>query len=375
MKKLSLSLLAALLASAAHADINHQGVSEIKIGERAFVEASLTPVEAIKTARLYFKSNLSEQFIYVDLDLNGELLSANLPAPGESMQNIEYFFAVKYSSGVLEQSSVYNLAISNEWLSSAQASYNKTLTVHSELDKSKDDTEQYSDKLKNVYNAGKMLDASGQPVNLANYSNSSSVASSANANTVAGSSTAAVSSSSVVVATGLSTATGLSAATWAGVGAGTAAVALAAGGSGGNDGVDTSSRPVIATDFEGRYTLLLKTSTLSKQLVDYSECLSGAVFRLNNVDISVDGSSFSATASGFSDFLNGSVSGATASVAAGSGDVSSTVEGISSTDQLTWTAFSLSRDSNGSLSSNSFLLTTYEQGIAECEYQASIESE
>ncbi len=366
-------MLAALFVSAAHADINHQGVSPIKIGERAFVEASLAPVEAIKSARLYFKSNLSEQFIYVDLDLNGETLSANLPAPGESMQNIEYFFAVKYSSGVLEQSSVYNLAISNEWLASAQANYKEALTVHSELDKSKDNTEQYSDKLKNVYNAGKMLDASSQPVNLANYSgytvNTSSLASTATVNTAAGSSTVAVSSSTLV------TATGLSAATWAGIGGGTAAVALASGGGSSNDSVGTSSKPATAADFEGRYTLLLKTSTLTQQLVDYSECLSGAVFRLNNVDISVDGSAFSVTATGFSNFLKGSVSSTTASVAEGSSDVSSAVEGISSTDQLAWTAFSLALDSEGKLSSNAFLLTTYEQGTAECEYQAIIESE
>ncbi len=223
MKNFKLSLLGLLVACAANADVDHTPFGPIKIGERAKVEAQLTDAEPIKSARLYFKSNLSDKFSYVDLDMSGSSIFAQLPAPGPTMQAIEYFFAVKYSNGELEQTPVYGLNIDGQWDEAVAKQYAQALAAYTELDKEDDDSlSGFVDNVRSGFQAAKLLNKLGSAVELSSFSNFTVVSGPTSA--AAG---GAASSSSTF---------GSNAGVIAGGAAAAAALALAAGGGGGSKG-------------------------------------------------------------------------------------------------------------------------------------------
>ena len=119
MNKIILAVFGLLISLSAMGAIKHEPFGPIKIGERANVAAKHISNQKIAQARLYFKSNLSTTFSHVELNLTQRLLHATLPAPGQSMSQIEYFFAIKYQNKKFEKSPVYGLNISNEWLPEA----------------------------------------------------------------------------------------------------------------------------------------------------------------------------------------------------------------------------------------------------------------
>jgi hypothetical protein len=239
--KFKFALLSFCIACAANAEVEHNSFGPIKIGERAKVIGNLTDNKSIEQARLYFKSNLSQKFSFTELDMEGKSLYASLPAPGQSMLNIEYFFAVKYGNGELEQTSVYSLNIDREWDAAAKQ-YQKSLSIYSELDDDEGDgLLGFVDNLKTVYQYGKLLNEVGTAVELASYSNYTVVAGSPV------SSGAAVSSASAAT----TASSGLGVLGWTGIGLATVAGGALAAGSSSDDDDDDGSGDFDTSDQSG----------------------------------------------------------------------------------------------------------------------------
>lgn len=224
MKLKTLSLIACCVSFALQAQVTHEPSDAIKVGERSVISGTLDNTKAIKEARLYFKSNLSDTFIFVDLDKNGLVLQSSLPAPGPSMGQIDYFFAVKYQDGSFEQSDVFGTKVSGEWDEDSKKAYSDILEVQSELDPSQVTTEDFANYVTYGYQASKLLGSAGNTVSLSSL----------------GSYSATMSSTSVAAASGAAGIGGLSMTT---LGIGAAVVvgggAIAAGSrSSGEDGAD-----------------------------------------------------------------------------------------------------------------------------------------
>ena len=239
--KFKLALLSFCVIFGANAEVTHNAFGPIKIGERAKVVGDLTDDKSISEARLYFKSNLSQKFSFTELDMEGASLIASLPAPGQSMQNIEYFFAIKYGDGELEQSDVYQLNIDKDWDEIAAEKYDKSLEVYSELEKDEGDgLLGFVDDLKTAYQYGKLINKVGTAVELASYSNYTTVAGSSSS--VAASSTASTAATSTAAAS-----TGIGTLGYVGIGAAVVGGAAAAGGGGSSS---SSSDDDDDTDFD-----------------------------------------------------------------------------------------------------------------------------
>jgi hypothetical protein len=226
VKLKTLSLIACCVSFALQAEVVHIPSDGIKIGERTTISGALDNSKAIKEARLYFKSNLADTFIFVDLDKNGRVLQSNLPAPGPSMGQIDYFFAIKYQDGSFERSDVFGAKIKGEWDEDSKKAYSDVLEVQSELDPSKVTTEDFANNVAYGYQATKLVGGAGNSMNLSALGTTYTAA-------VAGST--AVSTTAVAAGTfgGLSMTTiGIGAAAVVGAGA------AATGGSTGEDGKD-----------------------------------------------------------------------------------------------------------------------------------------
>ena len=255
--KFKIALISLCVTYAVNAEVSHDAFGPIKIGERAKVVGNLTDNKSIKQARLYFKSNLSQKFSFTDLDMEGKSLYASLPAPGQSMQKIDYFFAVKYGNGELEQTSVYSLNIDSEWDAAAAKQYQKSLSVYSELDEDEGDgLLGFVDDIKTVYQYGKLLNEIGSAVELASYSNYTAVAGSPASSGAALSSSAAASS-------------GIGTLGWVGIGvatlAGGAAIAASASDDDDDEEFDTSGQSGL-TGQEGVVRVFLSWDSSSTDL-------------------------------------------------------------------------------------------------------------
>lgn len=231
MKLKTLSLIACCVSFALQAEVTHIPSDGIKIGERSTISGVLDNTKAIKEARLYFKSNLSDTFIFVDLDKNGLVLQSNLPAPGPSMEQIEYFFAVKYQDGSFERSDVFGTKIKGEWDKDSKKAYSDVIEVQSELDPSKVTTEDFANNVAYGYQASKLLGGSGNAMSLSTVGGYTTV--------VSGSSVAGGAAATGTAASGFA---GLSMTT-IGIGVGAVVVggAAVAGSSSGSDGAKEST--------------------------------------------------------------------------------------------------------------------------------------
>lgn len=234
MKLKTLSLIACCVSFALQAEVTHIPSDGIKIGERSTISGTLDNTKAIKEARLYFKSNLSDTFIFVDLDKNGLVLQSNLPAPGPSMGQIDYFFAVKYQDGSFERSDVFGTKIKGEWDKDSKKAYSDVLEVQSELDPSKVTTEDFANNVAYGYQATKLLGGSGNAMNLSSLGGYTAV--------VSGSGTAAGGVAGAAAGTGAA-AGGFAGLSMTTIGVGIGAVVVGGGAvaasSSGKDGADT----------------------------------------------------------------------------------------------------------------------------------------
>ncbi len=197
-------VLCLVIATGVYADVEHSPLDAVKIGERAHVVAKLTDDKGIQNARLYFKSNLSNKFSFLDLEMTNQSLFTQLPAPGPSMVNIEYFFVVKYRNGELEQSSVYLVKVDNEWSEGTKKAYADAIRINSELSEDEDsELSGFVDNIRFAYQASKLLNQSGFATSFASYSNysvvSSSAVSTSSSTTAATTTTSAASSSGMGV--------------------------------------------------------------------------------------------------------------------------------------------------------------------------------
>ncbi len=197
-------LLSLVIITHVYADVVHEPISVVKIGERSHVEAKLTDSKSIKSARLYFKSNLSNKFSFLDLEMSNQRLYTLLPAPGPSMANIEYFFVVKYGSGELKQSLVYSVNVNNEWSEGTKKAYADAIRINSELSEDEDsELSGFVDNIRFAYQASKLLNQSGFATSFASYSNysvvSGSTVSASSSTTAATTTTSAASSSGMGV--------------------------------------------------------------------------------------------------------------------------------------------------------------------------------
>ncbi|GAA6170935.1 hypothetical protein NBRC116592_06050 [Colwellia sp. KU-HH00111] len=219
MKLKTLSLLACCVSLASQAEVTHIPSDGIKIGERTTISGVLDNSKAIKEARLYFKSNLSDSFIFVDLDKNGLVLQSDLPAPGPSMGQIDYFFAVKYKDGSFERSDVFGTKVKGEWDKDSKKAYSDVLEVQSELDPSKVTTEDFANNVTYGYQASQLLGSSGNALNLSSVSGYTVTASS---------SASAAGSSAATASTGAAAGSGAAAGGFAGLSTTTIAVGVGA---------------------------------------------------------------------------------------------------------------------------------------------------
>jgi hypothetical protein len=237
VKLKTLSLIACCVSFALQAQVTHEPSDAIKVGERSVISGTLDNTKAIKEARLYFKSNLSDTFIFVDLDKNGLVLQSNLPAPGPSMEQIDYFFAVKYQDGSFDQSDVFGAKVSGEWDEDSKKAYSDILEVQSELDPSQVTTEDFANNVTYAYQASKLLGSAGNSVSLSSV----------------GSYSATMSSTGVAAGSGVAGIGGLSMTT---IGIGAAVVVgggaiAASSGSSGEDGADINTVIVNGEVIEG----------------------------------------------------------------------------------------------------------------------------
>jgi hypothetical protein len=234
-----LVLVALFAASSVFASVTHDAFGPVSIGERATVKGAWGG-ERISDARLYFKSNLSSKFSFVELDLEGEDLVAQLPAPGATMSEIEYFFAVTQNDGELIRSSVYSLSVSKQWAEGASANQQKAIEAFSELSESDENgLIGFIDNVKTVYQAAKLVDKIGTAIELASLSNYSVVAgpSATTATSTASNASSASTSSSAAGSAASAGGMGVLGATAAVVG-GVAVAGAVAGASGGDDDDD-----------------------------------------------------------------------------------------------------------------------------------------
>ncbi len=253
MKLKTLSLLACCVSLASQAEVTHIPSDGIKIGERTTISGVLDNSKAIKEARLYFKSNLSDSFIFVDLDKNGLVLQSDLPAPGPSMGQIDYFFAVKYKDGSFERSDVFGTKVKGEWDKDSKKAYSDVLEVQSELDPSKVTTEDFANNVTYGYQASQLLGGSGSALNLSTASSYTAVVSSGG--TATGSSAAA---STGAGAAGSGAASGAAAGGFAGlstttIAVGAGAIAVGAGAvasTSGKKGEDVETTTIIVNGVE-----------------------------------------------------------------------------------------------------------------------------
>ncbi len=384
MKMFKLSLLGMLVAGSVNAEVNHTPFGPIKIGERAKVESTLTDDEAIKDARLYFKSNMSKSFSYTDLNMSGANLFASLPAPGPSMQNIEYFIAVKYVNGELEQTPVYSLNISGDWDESAKQEYANAVLAYTELSKQEDDSlNGFVDNVRSGFQAAKLLNKLGSAVELSNFSNYAVVAGPTSSGSAGVGATAGAGSSSSFGNAG-----------WVAAGAG-AAAALALAAAGGAEEKDEAEKEeeeknaIIFPqeeedefDPEGSYVVTLSGANSLESGSSLNDCEAGAILRFSPVSlIRTGGDDIEIDLGGVK--MDGKIlnsDNTSILIFDGESGVNSDlITGLKSTTKIAWSTFTLDFEKlNSEFSSNSFTLETKDDNgvddvfVSECKYSVTM---
>lgn len=357
-------------------EFNHTPAGPIKIGQRYLVSSSVDSSIKISEARLYFKSDLSENFSFMPLEYTTGQLFTNLPAPGASMTYIDYFFVVKpVASGSSDEkldvrkSSVYRLYLSAEWEDEAASQYQQSIQVMSELSDGEGGIVGFIDDLKTVYQVAYLISKSGELLNFATLSNYSVVSGSGSA--LAGSSSALTGTSTTVATTPVAT-TGIGMGTIGTIAGGVALAGAAAGGGGGDPKVVTpppnTSLPTTPS-YSGDYIFTLETQGEPQQLAAYGSCLSGAKYNFSNAKVVHENSSINLyldSSLSAAESMSGTISNSTASISSGSVNVSS-IPTFASTDSLDWDSLSIDFSSN-QFSSSIFILTTSELGVRECAY-------
>ncbi len=385
-------MLGLLIASSVHAEVNHTPFGPIKIGERAKVESTLTDNEAIKDARLYFKSNVSKSFSYTDLNMSGANLFASLPAPGPSMQNIEYFIAVKYVNGELEQTPVYSLHISGDWDERAKQEHANAVLAYTELSKQEDDSlNGFVDNVRSTFQAVKLVNKLGSAVELSSFSNFSVVAGPTSSSAAGAAGAASSGSSGSFGNIG-----------WIGAGAAaTVAAAAAAGGSSAEEeeNDDLVPSPIVPSpivpaqqeqepfDPEGSYEVTLSGpsvqddfsngQSLESDNSDQGDCAIGSVLRFSPVNLTISGNDNVNIDLGGGATMSGELDGSKVQIFPGSAPVSGLGHVIRSTEQIAWDNSLILdfNESNSHFTSSEFLLHTQESIpgtstlVTECTYR------
>jgi hypothetical protein len=351
-------------------EFNHTPTGPIKIGERYLVSTKMEPMQKVSEARLYFKSDLSLNFSFMSLDLTSNKFFTNLPAPGQSMKYIDYFFVIKPRSPSrtnkqleVVKSSVYRLYVSEEWQDDTKKKYQASIKVMSELNEDKGGPIGFVDDVKTLYQAAQLISKAGKLLNFATLSNYPVIAGSS---AIAGSSTAVAGTSvsaSSTAAVSSTAAAGMGIGTIGAVSAVGVAAAVAVSGSSSDDGSTTEKE----LNYDGAYTVNIE-GVLSGNLS--GDCFAGASLTFSNVELSVSGSSI------ILDFGTGTMSGTfsngTASIDVGNIAIEPGTPGFNSTDNIQWSSFTVTWSGESSFTSNSFTLDTFEIGVNECSYQSTL---
>lgn len=216
----------------------HEPVTEAKAGERVRLRIRVNKADHFDIARLYFKSNITDDYNFVVADSLGSYsYIAELPAATEQISEIKYLFLFKSKAGEIIKTQVFEYKISG--LSAIPAS-KSPIQVYSELDKAPKKIEGFDDNI--TIDIAESSAKFGVVAGLAELFNSGAAGATSAAGTGAGATASATTVTTVnAIQVSVATAGGLSTTAMVGIGVGGAAGVGAIASSGGSSGSGSSS--------------------------------------------------------------------------------------------------------------------------------------
>ncbi len=166
--RLPLALVAflSLLCSMAVSALEHTPVTSIGVGQRAIIKVNLGNSDQVKLARVYFRGNLDSKYNFVVLNhQGGGIYTAELPAPGKSLTQIDYRIVTQASDGAVSKSPKYSIAVTATGAGSGTAVAAGTgfIQVYSELPRDLSaDNSGFDDNIRPVYNAARVSGSAGE---------------------------------------------------------------------------------------------------------------------------------------------------------------------------------------------------------------------
>jgi len=125
-----------LAAAGATTKIKHEPLVYYNSGKRIAAEAEISDGEGINLVRLYFKSDIQAEYLFVPMDsVSRGTYQGILPAPNTTAKYITYLFLVVNSSNVVVRSQEFTMHLNDDKKTPAwqQAAADDQITLYSEL--------------------------------------------------------------------------------------------------------------------------------------------------------------------------------------------------------------------------------------------------
>jgi len=374
---ISSSLLISFPVLSNQQKIIHDPIANTQTGKRLQINTQIQDPQGVSLVRAYFKHETGNNYMFVNLmSQNGKFYSGELPASSIANSQMQYLLLVKNDANQVYKSQEFNVQIN---AGSALAMQQPLLQVYTELNHAPKEITGFTDSLTiDIAESSVKYGVVAQLYGSSNTSTITAMTGASNSGTVAVTTTTSAASSSAAaaaVSTSSTTAAGVTAAAATGISttaivAGVAVVggvAAAAASSSDDDEPEPEPEPEEPIDYSGVYTVNLDGS-LNNNIA--GDCFSGAQLRFTNVNLAISGTTITL------DFNTGTMTGSitenNVSITSGTLAIEPGTPGFSSTDEISWPNFSAQFSNENSLSSSSFQLNSFETGVEECGYQATL---
>lgn len=167
--RMLVALIAVMLSAAsAYAAVTHAPPSSVVSGQRALIKVQLDNPQGVKVARVYFKGGLDKKYNFVVLNhQGGGVFTAELPAPGANLKEIDYRIVTQSADGAVYKSPLHTINVAAGGASAAGAAVAAAaaggfISVYSELPQDlSSSSSSFDDNLKVTYNASRVSTSAG----------------------------------------------------------------------------------------------------------------------------------------------------------------------------------------------------------------------
>lgn len=148
--------------------VEHSPPATISQGQRAVISIKVDNPQGLKVARVYFKGGLDQKYNFVVLNhQGGGVFTAELPAPGANLKEIDYRIVTQSADGSVYKSPLHTIDVAAGGASAAGAAAAAAvaggfISVYSELPQDlSSNSSSFDDNLKVTYNASRVSTSAG----------------------------------------------------------------------------------------------------------------------------------------------------------------------------------------------------------------------